>query len=131
MSSRPVFLPASVITNGAMATATLTSAVTIIKQLSMVSYALSWSGTSPVGTAEVQVSNDYSQNSDGSVKNAGTWTSLTLSVSGSPSTTIAISGNTGTAFIDVDLVAAYAVRLLYTKTSGTGVLQAVIAGKVS
>ncbi len=131
MSSRPIFKPASVITNGNMASASLTSAITILTNLSMISYGLSWSGTAPVGTAEVQVSNDYSQNGDGSTKNAGTWTTLTLSVAGSPSTTVAITGNTGTAFIDIDQIAAYAIRLVFTKTSGTGTLQAVVNGKVA
>lgn len=91
----------------------------------MISYALSWAGTSPVGAASVQVSNDYSVNTAGIVVNAGTWTTLTLSA---PTT---ISGNTGNGFIDVDATAAYAMRLIYTATSGTGTLQVVANAKVS
>lgn len=130
MSSRPIFSPAPVITNGNMS-GSLTSKVTVIQNISMVSYGLSWTGSSPVGTAQVQVSNDYATNAAGQVSNAGTWTTLVLSVSGTPSSTIPISGSPGTAFIDIDGLAAYAIRLVYTFTSGTGSLQAIINGKVS
>ena len=102
----------------------LTSAVTILQSLTLVSYSLSWTGTSPVGTVLVQVSNDYSLNANGTVNNAGTWTTLTLSTSAS------VSGNTGTGFINLGTVAAYAIRLLYTATSGTGNLNVVINAKV-
>ncbi len=114
-----------------MSTATLTSLVTIIQNISMLSYAVSWSGSTPVGTITVEVSNDYSQNVNGSVRNAGTWTALTFSVSGSTASSLPVSGNTGTGFIDIDQLGAYAVRLKYTKVSGTGTLQSVINGKVA
>jgi hypothetical protein len=109
----------------------ITSAPTILQSLSMVSYALSWTGSTPIGTAEVQVSNDYTLDGAGKVSNPGTWTTITLSVGGTPSDTIAITGNTGNAFIDIDKTAAYAIRLVYTAGSGTGALTAVIAGKVA
>lgn len=130
MSSRPQLSPELVITNGNMA-GNLISLPTIIQKLSMVSYSLSWTGSTPIGTASVQVSNDYSQNSDGSVRNAGTWTTIYLNVNGTPSQTIPITGNTGNGFIDVDQTAAYAMRLIYTAGSGTGTLNAVVAGKVA
>lgn len=129
MSSRPQLAPEQVITNGSMA-GNLTSKVTIIQKLSMLSYSYSWAGSSPVGTISVQVSNDYSQNADGTVANAGTWTSITLNVSGTPSTTMSISGNTGSNFIDIDSIAAYAIRTIYTAGSGTGTLQSYVVGKV-
>lgn len=124
MSSRPQFNPYPVVVNGDMS-ASITSAVTIIQKLSQISYDISWSGSAPSGSISVQVSNTYSQNADGSVKNAGNWTSLTLS----SSTTV--SGNTGSGFIDIDATGAYAIRLVYTPISGTGLLQATIAAKVS
>jgi hypothetical protein len=101
------------------------SAVTIIQNLSMLSYDISWLGTAPSGTLSVQVSNTYSQNGDGTVRNPGNWTSLVLS------TTPTVSGNTGSGFIDIDAIGAYAMRLVYTPASGTGLMQATINGKVS
>jgi len=109
----------------------LISAVTVIQNLSMISYGVSWAGATPVGTLSVQVSNDYSQNSDGSVRNAGTWNTVVLNVGGTPSTTIPVSGNTGNGFIDVDQIAAYAMRLIYTAGSGTGLIQATVNAKVA
>lgn len=130
MAQRPSFSPYPVITNGDMS-GSLTSVVTIIQKLSMISYSLSWAGTSPVGTVSVQASNDYAVYPDGTVKNAGTWSTLTLSVNGSPVSTIAISGNTGNGLIDLNSCAAYAIRLIYTRTSGSGTMQAVINAKVA
>lgn len=124
MSSRPQFTPYSVITNGSMA-GNITSAVTIVQKLSMISYDVSWVGTTPVGVMSVQVSNTYSQNADGTVRNAGNWTTLTLST---PAT---VSGNTGNGFIDVDATGAFAMRLVYTRTSGTGTMNATISAKVA
>lgn len=124
MSSRPLKQPYSVITNGNMA-GNITSAVTVMSNLSMISYSISWAGSSPVGVMSVQVSNDYSQNGDGTARNAGTWNTLTLS------TTPSVSGSTGNGFIDVSASAAYAMRLVYTRTSGTGTMQALIHGKVA
>lgn len=122
MASRPIFTPHSVITSQSMG-ASVTSDITIIQNLSMVSYELNWSaGSTPVGLAEVQVSNTYSQNGDGTVKNAGSWTTIASS---------AVSGNSGTGFFDIDAIASYAIRLKYTRTSGSGTLNAVIAGKAT
>lgn len=103
----------------------LTSEVTIIQKLSMLSYDISWSGTAPVGVITIQVSNSYSQNGDGTVRNAGSWTTLSLS---SPTN---VSGATGNGFIDVDATAAYAMRLVYTRTSGTGTMNVIVSGKVA
>lgn len=130
MSTRPQISPITVINAGSMA-GNLTSAVTLIPKISMMSYGCSWSGTSPVGTIAVQVSNDYSINAEGAVNNAGTWTPLYFNVAGTPSNTLAVSGNTGTAFIDIDQLGAYAIRLVYTAGSGTGTLTVTFNGKVS
>lgn len=124
MASRPLLPPFSVLTNGNMA-GSLASAVTILQHLSMLSYDISWAGTSPVGVITVQVSNSYSLNVDGSVKNAGNWTTLTLS------STTNVSGNTGNGFIDIDATAGYACRLVYTRTSGTGSLNVLVNGRVT
>lgn len=124
MASRPILSPFPVIVNGNMASSII-SDVTVIQNTSMVSYDISWTGTAPVGTMSVQVSNTYSQNADGSVRNAGNWTTLTLSAP------TPVSGATGNGFIDVDATGSYAIRLVYTRASGTGTMNATISGKVS
>jgi hypothetical protein len=72
----------------------------------------------------VQVSNSYSENVDGSVRNAGNWTTLPF---GTPAT---VNVNTGSGFIEIDASGSYAIRLVYTRTSGTGTMQAIVNGKV-
>ena len=131
MASRPILSPFFVIggpgpdaVSGDMS-ANIISDVTIIQNLSMIGYDISWSGTAPVGVMSVQVSNTYSQNADGTVKNPGDWATLALSA---PTN---VSGNTGNGFIDVDATGAFAIRLVYTRTSGVGTMQAVISAKVA
>jgi hypothetical protein len=122
VSSRPILSPFPVITNASMASS-VTSSVTIIQNISRVSYDISWTGT-PTGTFSVQVSDTYTQNGDGTVANAGNWS--TLSLSATPST----GGTSGNGSIDLQGLSFYAVRLVYTAASGTGILNATIAGKV-
>lgn len=124
MSSRPHAGPFSVITNGNMA-GNIISRPTIVQKLSMIGYDVSWTGTAPIGTMSVQVSNTYSENGDGTVRNAGNWTTLTLSAP------TPVSGASGNGFIDVDATGAYAIRLVYNRTSGTGTMNATITAKVS
>lgn len=124
MSSRRPITPHKVITNGDMS-GDITSSVSIIQSTSMISYDVSWTGTAPVGVMAVQVSNSYSQNADGTVKDPGNWTDLVLSA------TPTVSGSPGNGFIDIDECAAYAMRIQYRRTSGTGTMQVVVSGKVS
>lgn len=90
----------------------------------MISYSITWSGSSPSGTVTVQVSNDYSINAAGTVLNAGTWNTLPMSATGT------VSGNTGNGFADIDTLGGYAIRLVYTPVSGTGTMNAIVTGKV-
>ncbi len=128
---RPEIRPYKVITNGSMIAGGLTSLVTIIQKISMVSYAFSWAGTSPVGTVSVQVSNDYAVDAQGNVQVSGTWNTLSFLAAGSYVTTLAVTGTTGNTYIDIPQTSAYAIRAIYTFTSGTGSLQATINGKVA
>lgn len=131
MSTRTNLRPAIVISAGDMSATSITSAVTVLQSITSVSYQASWTGTSPVGTLAVQVSDDYLLNAVGVVINSGTWTTIYLNVNGTPASSIAVSGSTGNGFIDIEKTAAYAIRLVYTRTSGSGALTAVITGKVS
>lgn len=124
MASRPIFTPYSVITNGDMS-ASITSAVTILTNLSKISYSCTWAGTTPVGAVTVQVSDDYSQNGQGTVLNAGTWNDLPLSA------TCSVSGNTGNGGIDIASISFYAIRLVYTRASGIGTFNCLISGKAA
>lgn len=128
MASRPILSPYPVVMNG-NASSNITSTVTVIQNLSQVSYDVSFTGA-PSGTLSVQVSNTYSQNAAGQVSNPGNWTNLPLAgstvVSGSIPITAASNG-----FIDIDEVGAYAMRLVFIATGGSGSMNAVVSGKVS
>ena len=93
--------------------------------ISCVGYTVAWTGT-PTGTFSVEVSQDYVApvGVQDEPLNAGTWVPLTLSVP------VLAAGTADTAFIDVDVTGAAYVRLVYTATSGSGTLNATIAGKV-
>lgn len=137
MSTRPQIRPQIVIpspqgspANGNSMATNITSAPTVIDNLTAASYAYSWTGTSPVGTISVQCSNDYALNPDSSVKNAGTWTTLTLNYQGSAVQSIPLTGNSGNGFIDLSPLGGYAIRTVYTATSGTGSLIVNFVSKV-
>lgn len=130
MSTRTTLRPQAVIVNGNMS-ASITSDATVLQSLSRCSYGFSWTGSTPVGTLKAQVSNDYALAPDGTVSVAGSWNTVPLTLSdGSVATSVPVTGNTGNGFFEIES-AAYAVRTVYTFTSGTGTLQATIAGKVS
>lgn len=111
--------------------ANITSDPTVLQSLSNIGYEVTWTGTSPVGTLQLQISNSFALNADGSVRTAGTWNPVPLAVGGSEVTSISITGNTGKGFIDVTINAGYASRLVYTRDSGTGTMTAIVTGKVT
>lgn len=117
-----------VISNGDM-TGSITSKACICQLLAMISFTVSWSGSSPVGTLTVQGSDDYQENTDGSVRVAGHWNDLPLDYSSSTVSSIPITGNSDSGIIDMYLTGIYAVRLVYTPISGTGTMNAVMCGK--
>lgn len=104
-----------------MASATITSAVTNIQFLDNVGYQFVFTG-SPVGEITIEVSIDHSENSQGVVSTAGTWTALTLT----PTASVSAAGNI---YVDLNQLSAPWVRAVYTKTSGTGTLNAYLCAK--
>lgn len=106
--------------NGNSMAANITSSPIVLLYMYACSFAFLWTGTSPVGTVSIQGSNDFSQNANGTVLNAGTWDTLTLNYGGSAVTSVPISGNSGNGIIDVVATGVYAIRFIYTATSGTG-----------
>jgi len=130
MSTRTGLRPHVVISAVSMA-ASITSQVTILNSLSEFSYEAVWTGSTPVGSLSVEVSNDYTVDSSGATANAGTWVPLVGAIDfASVSATIPVSGNSGTVFANIK-VRAYAVRLVYTRVSGTGTMSATIVGGVA
>lgn len=126
MSYRPHIQHFPVITNGSMA-GNLTSSVTILDQIPGISYDVAWTGT-PVGVFTVEVSNTYRQNPDGTAAVAGNWTALPLILFNGNFPTPAGSASNG--MIDVPITQIFAVRLVYTRTSGSGTLNVVATAKV-
>jgi hypothetical protein len=108
--------------SGAMATS-INSLPTNVQELSLGSYSMVWTG-SPTGTFSIQGSNDYTQNSAGTV-NAGTWDTLPVSV------TVSATGSPGNGIYDIALTGILWLRLVYTASSGSGNCNAIFVGKVT
>lgn len=134
MSFRPELKPYPVFnsTTGTSMATSLTGLVTLVPKLTVISYQFIWSaGSSPVGTIGVQVSNDYTLDDKGNAANTGTWsTYYFLKSDGTIATSKAVSGTTGNEIIELPNISFYAVRPIYTRTSGSGTMSALICGKV-
>ena len=131
MSTRPQVKPAIVI-DGSMS-GNLISTISAISNISMINYAFSWTGTTPIGTISIQASNDVKLLANGQPdpNNPGTWNTLPLSLSGALVTSVPVSGSSGNGMIDVDAQGCYATRAVYTAVSGTGTLIATVNAKVT
>jgi hypothetical protein len=114
--------PVKIITAGDMSAASITSSAAEIKLQDNIGIQLSWTG-SPVGTFAVQISADHNEDSMGNVITAGNWISLPLNPA------IVASGSADNAYIDLNQQSAQYIRVVYTKTSGTGTLNAIVVGK--
>lgn len=123
-NSKQVFKPFQVITNGDMSLSSITSIYTNIQGLDNIGYQIGFSGA-PTGTFSVQISMDYEPGKAPNSKpvNAGNWISLPLSPA------IIASGSPDNAYIDLNQMSAPWIRLVYTKTSGSGTLNAYVVAK--
>ena len=137
MSTRTTLRPQVVIpsaqgvpANSSSMAANITSAPTILNSLTLYSYSVSWTGVAPVGVLSVEASNDCVILAAGGVS-GGTWNPIPLGLLGATVFSIPISGNSGNGIIDIERHGVFAVRLVYTATSGTGTLSATINGKVA
>jgi hypothetical protein len=122
MSRKSNLLKFHSVIDGSM-TGNITSPVTSIHWLDNVGVQLNFTGT-PTGTFFVDVSADYTQDTNGTVIDAGNWVPITL-----PSTPVA-SGAAGSIFIDLNQLAAPWIRVRYVATSSTGILNAFVTGKL-
>lgn len=123
MSRKNNLLKFQNIVNGDMSQTSVTSAVTCIQFLDNIGLQLNFTGV-PVGTFAVQVSADYAQDAMGNVTNAGNWIAITLPIPP------AASGSPDKIGIDLNQIAFPWIRVVYTKTSGTGTLNGFITGKM-
>ena len=103
-------------------TSTITSAAVEIVYLDNVYLQLDFTGT-PTGTFAVQVSNDHYEDTNGNILVPGNWITLVLS----PAPVAA--GAPNDIGIDMNQLGASYLRVVYTNTSGTGVLNATVSGK--
>lgn len=100
----------------------ITSPVTNVQFLDNISIQLNFTGT-PTGTFDLQMSDDYVQDSQGVVIDAGNW----ISIPGS--STASASGSADQIFMDINQVSSPWVRVVYTRASGTGSLDMFVTGK--
>lgn len=97
------------------------SSVVKIQRLDNVGMQIDLTG-SPTGSFQAQISNNASWNPDGSLRDAGTWINV-----GTAATVTA--GSPDPIFIDLNQMSAKAVKLVYTRTSGTGTASVLLTGK--
>lgn len=101
----------------------ITGTPTNIQYLDNVSVQFVYTGT-PTGVLAIQGSLDYSQGTGGTVLAAGNWTTIPLS----PAITQP-AGAGGVCLVDLNQLSFPWIRLIYTRTSGTGALDAFVSGK--
>lgn len=122
------------ITDANMASASTTSSVTNIQILDNVGYQFTWTG-SPVGDLSIEVSADYAEDnmSPPNVTNAGSWTPLVLTYWNGTIfvTATAIPTSVGSpVYLDLAFLSAPWIRAKYTRTSGSGTLNAYVTAKM-
>lgn len=110
-------LPSKILSAADLSAATVTSPVSAVNLQDNLLYQAIITG-SPVGTLDVQFSSDYNPKTT----NAGTWISL-------GSTYQATVNGAGNGMIEINQAPAHYVRVLYTKTSGTGNMDLYVSGK--
>lgn len=111
MGRKSVLEPYSIVSAGDMS-ASITGPETSVKNLDQITYEVVWSGTSPVGTIEVQTQ----------VKDV--WQAIALP-------TIGVGGNTGNHLITINSASHFQkLRLVYNRSSGTGSMTVSIIGAV-
>lgn len=121
MSSRPQLKPFQCVHNGDMS-ASITSIPSVIGQITYLNYSVSWTGT-PTGLITIEICSDAQLDPNGQyIAGTGTWITLPLTAN------IAAVGSADTANIDIEGVGAAFIRLHYIRSSGSGTLNATIAG---
>jgi len=104
--------------NEADMSAPTTSNLTEVSNLDKASIHIVWSGTAPIGTLKVESTNDDASNP------LAVWREVLFS------TAIEVTGDNGDHDLVFNELPFNAIRLVYTPTSGTGVLNATLSAKV-
>lgn len=112
--------PVTIISAGDMSAASVTSTALDINQAYSFSIQAAWTGSTPVGTLQIQGSNDIVA----SISNVTNWSNV-----GGTAGTAAVSGNAGSAMLEIPVAEYHYVRVVYTKTSGTGTINATFFSK--
>lgn len=116
-----LLLPVHIIVAGSMG-GNITSSPVEVKNQDNIGLQFNWTG-SPVGVFTIQISMDYKQDIEGNVMVTGNWVTIPVSPS------IAAAGSADSAYVDINQTSAQYMRIVYTRTSGTGTLDAFIDGK--
>lgn len=109
---------------GDMSQATVTSAAVGIHTFDNIGIQVNITAGTPTGAFDVQVSADHNER-NGQIITAGTWISI-----GTAYTATITSGSPSNVYFDLNQLSSQFVRLLYTKTSGTGTFDAFLVGKM-
>lgn len=113
--------PVHIIDNVSTATSITSGAVEILLQ-DNIGIQLKWSGTT-AGTFAFQISADHLEDAEGNILNAGNWISLTVSPP------IVAAGSPDDAYVDFNQLSARYIRIVFTRSGGTGALNAYVIGK--
>lgn len=117
---------------GDMSAASITSQITSIQFLDNVGIQINFTGA-PVGIFQVEVSADHAQDLNENVTVIGQWTPILLSYKsgGVMVTENFVPTSVGSPiYLDLNQLSAPYIRLVYTRTSGTGVMDAFITAKL-
>lgn len=113
-----------IVTAGDQSQATVASSITNIQYMDNLGIQVNILTGSASGTFDVQVSADHFE-VNGVVTVVGNWVSI-----GSPYTATITSGSPANVYFDLNQLSAPYIRLLWTKSSGSGTFSAFIVGKM-
>lgn len=102
--------------------ASITGKPVWIKNQDNVGIQFHWTGT-PSGSFDVQVSIDHFEDPVGNVITAGQWVSLTLDP------VIVASGAPDDAYVELNQLSAFWIRVVYSRSSGSGALDVYFTAK--
>lgn len=119
MSGRKNAIQAYPIINAVSMAATITSSPDNVEFLDNIGLQITWTSSNAVGTITIEGSNNYNQN-----LGSGTWFALTFApVLAQP------ASNNGDYGVSINQFPWAWIRVVYTRSSGTGTLTAVLSAK--